>query len=193
VGLGFAILGDSKLCAICDDPATWFCPVDDVCLCDDCDKQIHDVNFIARNHRRISMNSGETMRLGIPEALPEKLENAFVDSDGSQGPRTENQDPRTESSIHTAYSASGTEISHTVLETERDRVPDKRFVGQIQSGQGDFEPFPAKSVGMTGESLPRLGVWEMIESDISNSIPSLNEVNFDTVGRKIGLSLVRFR
>ncbi|KAG0539064.1 hypothetical protein BDA96_03G290300 [Sorghum bicolor] len=116
--------GESKLCAICDDPATWFCPADDVCLCDDCDKQIHDANFIARNHHRISMNSGKRMSLERPEALSEKLGNTFADSDRSQESQTVNQDARTKSSIHTACSASGTESSQT-----RDRAPDMQGEG----------------------------------------------------------------
>jgi hypothetical protein len=33
------------LCAICDDPATFYCSADDALLCDDCDKQVHEANF----------------------------------------------------------------------------------------------------------------------------------------------------
>lgn len=41
-----------RLCAICDDPAGWFCPADDVFLCEDCDEQVHEANMIARYHSR---------------------------------------------------------------------------------------------------------------------------------------------
>jgi hypothetical protein len=54
--LGFAMGEGPRLCAICDDPAVWFCPADDAFLCGDCDEQIHGANWLARKHQRMAVS-----------------------------------------------------------------------------------------------------------------------------------------
>jgi len=48
------MVGGLRLYDVCDDPATWFCPADDAFLCVDYDKQIHEANFLAKKHHRVS-------------------------------------------------------------------------------------------------------------------------------------------
>lgn len=47
----------SKFCAICDDPASIFCPMDDAFLCDACDEEVHEANLLARRHSRVGADS----------------------------------------------------------------------------------------------------------------------------------------
>ena len=81
------MVGGLRLCDICDDPASCFCPADDAFLCDDCDKQIHEANFLAKKHNRISvchLNTPCSRRLELPNFDPGNSEIGSVLNHGSR-------------------------------------------------------------------------------------------------------------
>ncbi|KAG0513517.1 hypothetical protein BDA96_10G109600, partial [Sorghum bicolor] len=81
------MVGGLRLCDICDDPASCFCPADDAFLCDDCDKQIHEANFLAKKHNRVSvchLNTPCSRRLELPNFDPGNSEIGSVLNHGSR-------------------------------------------------------------------------------------------------------------
>ncbi|KAG0516160.1 hypothetical protein BDA96_10G338600 [Sorghum bicolor] len=83
------MVGGLRLCDICDDPASCFCPADDAFLCDDCDKHVHEANFLAKKHNRIStcqLNTPCSRRLVLPNFAPGDLEIRSVLNQGSRTP-----------------------------------------------------------------------------------------------------------
>lgn len=138
------------LYGVCDGPAVWFCPANDVFLCGECDKEIHEANFVVRNHQRMMVFLRDSLSQSSDQSKGDldKIREDYSGSQGIGGSVTPEDSP---------HPASARSLRELIEERDRWRATNVPPMGsdklQGMVGEAEIRVTPDQLVTLVGEPL----------------------------------------